>query len=155
MADKRFAACSISASVKVNVSLQRRHSILYGHGHWRGRPNRWDASSATSVFADAGPRRQWRTAQGVLTRLSRIPRDLLAISQSTEQPAVTHHGLATKKRRNWPAGDLHAFVGRVVTAVLQQGMGDRHLPFRIPEHDIGIRADRDRSFSRVETIALA
>jgi hypothetical protein len=38
---------------------------------------------------------------------------------------------------------VEALIGRVVGAVVHAGGGDRHVPLRIPDRNIGVGVDRD------------
>ena len=51
-----------------------------------------------------------------------------------------------------PARYLKSFPRRIVGAVVQIGLPDRLLEFRIPQNDVGIKAHRNRALARVKAI---
>ena len=57
-----------------------------------------------------------------------------------------------RDRRDRPSGDVKAFPGRVVGAVVQIGLPDRLPELRVPQHDVGIEADADRALARIEPV---
>src|SRR5579859_3217136 len=65
-------------------------------------------------------------------------------------PSVADQDLAAGKHRTDPALHLPALIGRVVHCHVMRLRG-QHVPQRrVVDHDVGVRAGRDRALARVE-----
>src|SRR5260370_17889 len=80
-----------------------------------------------------------------------IPR---AIRRLAEDLALLRRHLAAQERDHRPTGDGHAFVGRVVGAVMHELLADDLLAVRVPQHEVGVEPDRDRALVRIEPVHL-
>ena len=60
--------------------------------------------------------------------------------------------VAAGDRRHRPADDPHALVWGIVDVMMQESVCDRDLALGIPDGEIGVSADGDRSFARIEPI---
>lgn len=82
------------------------------------------------------------------------PAKIGTLTRSAGERLSINDGRATQDDAHGPALDLKTFIGCVIGAVMQDVVGDGHLLRRIPEGNIGIRADRDRALLRIEAILL-
>ncbi len=62
--------------------------------------------------------------------------------------AVLNEDLSTDDDRFRHTADTAAFIGTIVHAHVMGLGADRLFPIRIEDHDVGVRADRDRAFFR-------
>src|SRR5262245_60984303 len=76
------------------------------------------------------------------------------MSDRPDQFAAIHDDLAAHNRRHRPPRDLESFIRRVVGAMVQVGRGNDRLSLRIPDRNIRVGPDRDRTFARMQTIQL-
>src|SRR5260370_34647021 len=68
--------------------------------------------------------------------------------------SITCHNLAAGDRHHRPSGDLEALPRSVVGAMMQILLSDGLATVRVPQRDISVEADADRSSSRVQTVHL-
>ena len=67
---------------------------------------------------------------------------------------ILDHDLTAQNDRDRPAYDFCPFVRGVVATVMQICMTDSAARFRVPDRQIGVRADGDRAFLRIKPIGL-
>src|SRR5450830_5353 len=61
--------------------------------------------------------------------------------------ASVPHDLAARERDLRPRVELDPFVGCVVDVVMQHAVADRDLAALDPDHEVCVRADRDRALA--------
>src|SRR5215469_11092836 len=120
--------------------------------------NRWVTGGAPPVNSNQGAaacRRKgefWRrAAQGLCHIAERAGKEIAAAAFGLEL-AVLDDDAAARNHGHRPAMDVPSFIGGVAGVVMQHRGRDRHLAVRVPDADIGIRADRDRAFFWVEPV---
>ena len=103
-----------------------------------------------------------RIAKGRVLFVDRAgrPRDLAQLPETDMQSlrgneiAILDDNAAAAQYRHWPAAQPAAFVRGVADIVVQHCSSDGDLALGIPDRDIGVAADRDRAFLRVEAVKL-
>ena len=78
----------------------------------------------------------------------------LSVPRATENFALVEYQPAAEDRLQRPAGDFEAFPRRVVRPVMEDFLPDGLLSLWIPNHQIGVGADCDRSFLWIKPIHL-
>src|SRR3546814_5996709 len=64
--------------------------------------------------------------------------------------ALVPHHLAARQRHGGPADHVPALIRRVVGVVVQDALGDPYLLLGVPDHAVGVGADRDGALLRVD-----
>src|SRR5579859_5908844 len=80
----------------------------------------------------------------------RTPRDEATRAGRPDILAILDDHLTAQGHRLWHAPHLLAFVERVVDLAVKCRPGHRHLGIRVPDDEVAVTADRDRSFVGVE-----
>lgn len=66
--------------------------------------------------------------------------------------AVLDHGFAADDGVDGPAFDLEAFIGAVITALLEDVVGDGDVFVGVPKCEVGVGANGDGALLRVHAI---
>lgn len=73
----------------------------------------------------------------------RVTFEEVTVSRLAEYLALLGNQLATEDRHDGPTGHCEPFVGCVVGPVMQDLLSDYLLAIGVPEHDVGVEANRD------------
>ena len=68
--------------------------------------------------------------------------------------SIAPHRPPTRQREGRPCPESHPFVGGVVAVVVQPVIGDGRGRNGVPDHQVGVGADRDRPLARVKSVQL-
>ena len=68
--------------------------------------------------------------------------------------SITPHRPPPRQREGRPCPESHPFVGGVVAVVVQPVIDDGRGRNGVPDHQVGVGADRDRSLARVKSVQL-
>jgi hypothetical protein len=69
-----------------------------------------------------------------------------------QQLAAIHDHLAARDHHDRPAGQRHAGIGAVAGRIVGGRGVDLYYELRVPDREIGVRADRDRALFRMQTV---
>src|SRR6516164_8911903 len=86
--------------------------------------------------------------------LRMVAGEKLAAATRSVELSVRPDNLAARDRRHRPSPHAHALVGRVVHVVVEQVIRDRDLLVRVPNGEVSVGANRDRSLARIKAVHL-
>src|ERR1700758_1777667 len=76
------------------------------------------------------------------------------VARFSEYLTLLGNRLAAEDRHDGPTGHGDAFVRRVISPVVHNFLADDFLAIGVPEHDVSIETNGDRSLPRIEAVHL-